>query len=95
LRLISEPVFNISRREHDLIRTKISLVVPDVKPASAFHHKVDFVGAGVRVTLLLLAWFKTIDVCEHPFTVEQIHLLHLLRGEAALRTYVLTLHFGL
>jgi hypothetical protein len=39
----------------------------------------------VRVSLLLLSGLQTIDVGEHVLGLEQIHLLHLVRGEAARR----------
>ena len=83
---------NIRRREHDLIRTQVTLIVANVEPAGAFNHQVDLVRARVRVTPLLLTRLETIDLGEHPFGLEQIHLLHLLRGETAFGLYVPGFH---
>src|SRR6266567_5368811 len=48
LRFVAHAVFDIRRREHDLIRTQVTLIVANVEPACAFNHEVDLVCARVR-----------------------------------------------
>jgi hypothetical protein len=85
-------VFGIGRRENDLIWTQLAFIAVDVEPPGAFKDEIHFVGACVRVPLLLLARLETVDVGEHPFSLEQIHLLHFLGRKPALRFYVSSFH---
>jgi hypothetical protein len=84
LRFIPDAVFDIRRRHHNVIRSQIALIIANVKPAGALENEVNFIGAAVRVTLLFLTGLETIDIGEHPFGLEQIHLLHLVSGESPL-----------
>jgi hypothetical protein len=77
-------VFDIRRCEHNLIGSEITYIIADRKPAGAFKHEVNFIGSVVRVTLLFLAWLETIDIGEHAFGLEQIHLPHLVRRKLPL-----------
>jgi hypothetical protein len=85
-------VLDIRGRNHNLIRAQVALIIANVKPASAFKNEVDFIGVMVRVTLLFLARLETIDIGEHPFGLEKIHLLHLVRRKPPLEFYVSSLH---
>lgn len=85
MRLVADPVFNMRRRKHNLIRSEVALFPANLETSCAFDYEIDFVCGGVSVPLLLLPGLETIDVGEHAFGLEQIHLLHLLWREAALR----------
>ena len=84
MRFIPNAVLDIRGRYHDLIRAQIAFIIADVKPAGAFKHDVNLIGAPMRVALLFLSRLETIDVGEHPFGFEQIHLLHLVRRKPPL-----------
>jgi hypothetical protein len=74
-------MLNIRGREHNVIGAEIALFAADVKMRCSFEHEIDLVRAVVRVPLLFLTGLEAVDVGEHPFGFEQIHLLHLLAKE--------------
>lgn len=85
-------MFDIRRRQYNLVWAEIGFNSANVKSRNAFEYKVDLIGPVVRMTLLLLTWFETIDVREHPLGLKQIDLLHFVSRKGELILYVLGLH---
>jgi hypothetical protein len=60
---------------------KDSLFDADLKRSLALQDYINFVLLAMYMTLLFLAWFKTIDITEESIRLEDIVLLHLLTAE--------------
>src|SRR5215510_14593263 len=85
-------MLNLCWRYHYGMLLQLSTFPTDVESATTFEHVVNFIGAGMRVRLLLLARLKTVEITEHALGLKQVHFLHLLLVKSLLTEDMFGIH---
>src|SRR5215471_12381892 len=85
-------MLNICWCYHYGMLLQLSTLPTDMEGATTLENIVNFVGAGMRVRLLLLAGFKTVEITEHALGLKQVHFLHLLLVKNLLAEDMFGLH---
>src|SRR5262245_6740334 len=91
---IDHAMLNLCWRYHYGMLLQLSTFPTDVESATTFEHRVNFIGAGMRVRLLLLTGLKTVEITEHACGLKQVHFLHLLLVKSRLAEDMFGIHMS-